>query len=185
MYVVCAVCIPLGLWLVVTSLQQHPGDAAVADAFRRDAGCGTDLPSGPAAGACRVQDAVIDEATEFHLGSVRRKHDDDVVVLRAGDRVRRRVHLSDADGPAFVHGVARGTPARVQLFHGTIVRLAANGMTAETRAAPDVVASSNGQMPWVGGGIAAAGAVFGLAATSLFRRGGAPALARGRGGPGS
>ena len=182
MYVVCVACIPLGLWLAVASLQQHPGDAAVADAFRRDASCGTDLASALAAGACRVQDAVIDEATEFHLGSVRRNRDDDVVVLHAGDRVLR-VHLSGANGPAFVHGVARGMPARVQLFHGTIVRLAANGITAETRAAPDVVASSNGQMPWVGGGIAAVGAVFGLAATSLLRRGGRSAPAPGRNGP--
>lgn len=166
MYVVCVACIPLGLWLALTSVQQHPGDAAVA--FQRDASCGTDLASARAAGACRMQDAVIDEATEFHLGSVRRSRDDDVVVLHAGGHVLR-VHLSGAGGPAFVHGVARGTPARVQLFHGNIVRLAANGITAETRAAPDVVASSNGQMPWVGGGIAAVGAVFGLAATTLLR----------------
>jgi hypothetical protein len=46
-------------------------------------------------------------------------------------------------------------------------------LTAETRAAPDVVASRNGQMLWVGGGIAVVGAVFGVAATSLARLRGA------------
>ena len=90
-------------------------------------------------------------------------------MFRAADDVRR-VHLSDADGSAFVHGVARGAPARVQVFRGNVVRLAANGLTAETRAAPDVIASNSGRMPWVGSGIAAVGAVFGLAATSLARR---------------
>jgi hypothetical protein len=169
MYAVCIVCIAAGLALAVGSLRQRPGGAAVADAFRRDATCRADLPSATVTGACRVESATIDEATEFRLGAVRRKHSDFVVVLRTGDSVRR-VHLSGSDGPAFVHGVPRGAPARVQLFRGTIVRLAANGITAETQAAPDVVASSNGQMPWVGGGIALVGAVFGAAATSLLRR---------------
>jgi hypothetical protein len=168
MYAVCAVCIPLGLALVVTSLGQHPGDAAVADAFRRDPSCGADLASATAVGACRVEDAAIDEATDFQLGSVRRTHSDFVVVVHAGDRLRR-LHLSGADGRAFVHRVARGASARVQLFRGNVVRIAANGMTAETQAAPDLIASSNGQMPWVGAGIAAVGVLFGLAATSSLR----------------
>jgi hypothetical protein len=169
MYVICVACIAAGLALAVISLRQQPGDAAVAAAFARDASCGTDLAGPPAAGACRVENATVDEATEFHLGSVRRRHSDFVVVLRAGAGVRR-VHLSGASGPAFVHGVARGAPARVQFFHGDVVRIGADGLTAETQAAPDVVASSNGQMPWVGGGIALVGAVFGVAATRLSRR---------------
>jgi hypothetical protein len=176
MYAICVACLAFGIGVVVTSARARGGDDAAARAFRGDPSCAADLaaPAGGAAGAtgaCRVADAVIVQASEFRLGSVRHPHADDVVVVRVGGE-RRRVHLSPENGAAFVHAVAKDAPARVQFYRDAVVRVEANGVTAETLAAPDVAESSNRQMPWVGAGIAAIGLVFGIAATALRSRAG-------------
>lgn len=173
MYAISVVCVVLGIFVAVTATRASGGDDATARAFRSDPSCGADLAvartGGTAAGACHVADATIVQATELVLGSVRHRHLDDAVVLRVGGE-RRRVHLSSENGATFVHTVATDAPARVQFYRDAVVRVEASGVTAETLAAPDVVAGSNAQMPWVGAGIAAIGVVFGVAATALRRR---------------
>jgi hypothetical protein len=175
MYAICLLFVAAGIAVAVTGVRASGADDATARAFRTDPSCGADLSAagGAGAGACRVRDAVIESATEFRLGSVRHPHTDDVVVVRVGAE-RRRVHLDASNGGVFVHAVASDAPARVQFYRSLLVRVEANGVTAETLAAPDVVASSNAQTPWVGAGIAAIGAVFGIAATALRRRNAVP-----------
>jgi hypothetical protein len=171
MYAICVLCIAAGIAVAVTGVRAAGGDDATARAFRTDQSCGADLSAarGAGAGACRVADAVIERATEFRLGSVRHPHTDDVVVVRIGAE-RRRIYLDASNGGVFVHAVASDAPARVQFYRSKLVRVEANGVTAETQAAPDVVASSNAQTPWVGAGISGVGVVFGIAATALRRR---------------
>jgi hypothetical protein len=170
MYAICVACLALGLGVAVSAMRVSGADDATARAFRADPSCGADLAAAraAAAGACRVEDAVIESATEFRLGSVRHPHADDVVAVRIG-AVHRRVHLAASNGGTFVHAVAADAPARVQLYGTTIVRIEANGVTAQTLSSPDVAASANAQMPWVGAGIAGIGVVFGIAATALRR----------------
>ncbi len=170
MYAICVLFVAVGIAVAVTGVRASGGDDAAARAFRADPSCGADLSAARvAAGACRVEDAVIVSATEFRLGSVRHPHSDDVVVVRIGAE-RRRVHLDASNGGVFVHAVAADAPARVQFYRSVVVRVEANGVTAATLASPDVVASSNAQTPWVGAGIAGIGVVFGIAATALRRR---------------
>lgn len=177
MYAICVVCLVLGIGVIVTSARASGGADETARAFRDDPSCAADLvgtrTAGAGGGACRVADAVIVQASEFQLGSVRHPHTDDVVVVRVGGE-RRRLHLSPENGGTFVHAVANDAPARVQFYREAVVRVEANGVTAETLAAPDVAESSNRQLPWVGAGIAALGIVFGIGATALRRRAGTP-----------
>jgi hypothetical protein len=174
MYAICVVCLVFGIAVIVAGVRASGDDDAAARAFRDDPSCAANLAApaaGGAAGACRVAGAVILQASEFRVGSVRQSTFRDVVVVRvAGER--RRVDLSPENGAAFVHAVANDTPARVQFYRAAVVRVEANGVTAETLAAPDVAESGNRQLPWVGAGIAAMGIVFGMAATALRRSAG-------------
>jgi hypothetical protein len=63
------------------------------------------------------------------------------------------IHQDDLDGGAglsFALSVHSGAAAHVQLYRGTFVRVTAEGSSAETESAPDVSATSDAEMPWVG-----------------------------------
>ncbi len=150
LYGIGAVALVAGSLVVTAGLRHSPGDAAAAQAFRSDASCRADLAQPTARGACHVVAATIDEASEFEVGSVRSRTKEYVVRLRLANGRRVIDHLSGPAGAAFVDKVGPGTAGQALFFHAVLVRVAADGVTAETMSAPDVRASSDSVLPWVG-----------------------------------
>jgi hypothetical protein len=81
-----------------------------------------------------------------------------------------RADLAGPEGRTFVDRVYPGSRARAQLFGGRLVRVAENGITAETTLAPDVWAASDGMLPWAGGGMIVFGSLVGLLVRWNVRR---------------
>jgi hypothetical protein len=170
--VLIAVCaIVFGVAVALGAARNGPGDDAAETAFRNDPSCAREAAESAESvrGACRIVPAVVESAAEFKRGTVRTRSVDDVVVLRLGDGSRLRLHLSGADGAAFVAHVANGTDARAQFFRSTLARIVAGGFSAETKAAPDVVAAANRQSPWVAAGLIVFGLICALVAWRVAR----------------
>jgi hypothetical protein len=169
LFLVPALTVVFGIVLIVAGFRQSPHDSTVARTFAGDRSCGPDLTAAPSIGDgnCTVVDATVVRA-DLSPSSSAGTHAMSTmphVALRLADGTQLGADLAGADGRAFVHRVYPGSMARAQLFGGRLVRVAENGVTAKTDFAPDVMASSDGMLPWIGGGMI----VFGLLAGLLVR----------------
>lgn len=151
-----------GIGMIVAGFVQAPGDERAAGAFANDPGCRVDLIAGGVPGvtagsACRVVAVQVLDAANRLSGGVRSKSETPYARLSMPDGSHRETALAGDDGRAFVRQVYAGTPGRVLLFHGQVVRVAANGIAADARSAPGQAARSNAELPWIGAGLIAFG----------------------------
>jgi hypothetical protein len=168
LFLVPALMVTFGIVLIVAGFVQSPHDGAAARTFAGDRSCGSDLTAAAsiAEGACTVVDADVVRAdlVTFRRGPTPR------IALRLADGTRLDADLTGPDGRTFVDRVYSGSRARAQLFGARLVRVAENGITAETTLAPDVRAASDGMLPWAGGGMIVFGSLAGLLVRWNVRR---------------
>jgi hypothetical protein len=164
----------LGIMFMVSGRELAPGDRAAAQAFRTDRSCTASLSADAPPGNCTVV-AAKTLFTAMRTGSSGRiRSRTPYVYVRLADGTSYTDDLDGSDGRYFAESVKPGAAARVQFFRGKLVRVASGGSSAETISAPDVSATTDSQMPWVGAGLIVIAALFAFAAT---RR--APAPGRG------
>jgi hypothetical protein len=154
-FVFALILFAVGAAFVWVGATPAPDDDAAADVFASDPSCAASLRRDVPAGACRTLDATVDgTAKRYHHNFVRVQTHDDYVFLRFSDGTAHEGELDDGD--VFVDAVKSGDPARVQQFHGLIVRVMAREVTVETTSAPDATARAKAQEPWAGGILIAA-----------------------------
>ncbi|MDQ6924638.1 MAG: hypothetical protein M3154_00185 [Candidatus Eremiobacteraeota bacterium] len=157
-----------GMMFIASGLQLGPRDRAAAQAFRTDPSCTARLSHDAPPGHCTVVAARVLVAEMRTGSSGRPPSKTPYVYLRFADGTMRHADLDGSDGRNFVETVNSGAPALAQLFRDQLVRVASGSSSAETDSAPDVSATNDSQMPWVGGGL--------IAIAALFAFGGARAL---------
>jgi hypothetical protein len=151
-YVIVAVGLTaLGIAFAMAGIQLAPQDSVAANEFRTDPSCTAAFSGGVRPGACSVVNAMVLVTAERRGGGfTRTPSETPYVSVRYADGT---IHQDDLDGGAgtvFALGVHSGAPARVQLYRGTFVRIIAEDTSAETISAPDVNATDDSEMPWVG-----------------------------------
>jgi len=159
-----------GVMFIASGLQLAPRDRAAAEAFRTDRSCTAPLSAPAPPGNCTVVAAQVLVAAMRSGSSGRTRSKTPYVYLRFGDGTFRSDDLDGSDGRDFVESVKSGAPARAQLFRGMLVRVSSGNASAETESAPDVAAATDSQMPWLGGGLILAAALFAFAAVRAARR---------------
>ncbi|HEX3466759.1 MAG TPA: hypothetical protein VHT05_01520 [Candidatus Elarobacter sp.] len=160
-----------GIGMIVAGRQLAPTDSVAAQVFRTDPSCAANLSAVKSRGACTVVNAMVLSAEMQYHGFSRTRARTPVVALRFADGTFHDGVLVGSDGDFFVDSVKSGAPARAQLFHDTLVRVASSGSMAETSDAPDYSAESDSEMPWVGAVlIGAALLIFGARLYAVRRR---------------
>jgi hypothetical protein len=153
--------VAFGIMFIWAGRQLAPSDTEAARAFRTDRSCTTPLIAPAPPGNCAVVDATVLVAEMRRGGGFSRTPSyTPVVYLRFADGTMRHDDLDGGDGRYFAESVRSGAPARAQLFRGQLVRVASGDASAETESAPDVSATSDSEMPWVGGSLIAIAALF-------------------------
>jgi hypothetical protein len=150
----------LGVGFVISGNQLAPRDGAAANAFRTDPSCTAALTAAAPPGDCTVVTATVLVA-EMRMGPWGRPPSrTPYAYLRFADGSMHSDDLDGSDGRDFVESVRSGAPARAQLFRGKLVRVASGSSSAETVSAPDVSATADSEMPWVGTVLIAIAALF-------------------------
>ncbi len=162
----------LGIGFIVSGRQLAPNETADAKVFRTDPSCTAPLTSAVAAkGDCTVVTAAfVVPGVRRGGGMSRTPSETPYVYVRFADGTSQTDDLEGSDGRWFASSVRPGSPARVQLFRGKLVRVASGNSVAETISAPDVSATTVSQMPWVGGVLIAIAALFALGGVRSMRR---------------
>ena len=151
-----------GIALIVWGRQWAPGADAAATVFRTDRSCTAPLSAVTPPGECTVVAATVVFAGYSVSNSFTRTHTrTPYVYLRFADGRTESNDLVGADGGFFADVVRPGAPARVQLFRGTLVRVASGRAVAETNSAPDGTAQAVSAMPWLGAVLVIIAALFG------------------------
>lgn len=173
-YVIVAVgLIALGIMFVVFGRQLAPQDSEAAQVFRTDPSCTAALSAVVRPGACNVVDATVLVAAMRRGGGMSRTPSyTPYVYVRLADGTTQHDDLDGSAGRVFVSFVRSGAPARAQLFRGTLARVASGDNLAETESAPDVTATSDSEMPWVGAVLIAIAALFVFGGLRAGRRAG-------------
>jgi hypothetical protein len=151
---------PFGVMFIASGLQLAPRDRAAAQAFRTDRSCTARLSRDAPPGECTVVTAQVLVAEMRTGSSGRPPSKTPYVYLRFTDGTMHRADLDGSDGRNFVETVNSGAPALAQLFRGQLVRVASGSSSAQTDSAPDIGATNDSQMPWVGVGLIAVAALF-------------------------
>jgi hypothetical protein len=167
----------LGIMCVVAGLQLTPRDRATAQAFRTDRSCAVPLNDTAPPGDCTIVVAKILYTAMRTGSSGRMRSRTPYVYVRLADGTSYTDDLDGSDGRTFAETVNAGAPARAQLFRGKLVRVVSGSSSAETVSAPDVTATNDAQMPWVGGALILLSAPFAVAAVRAMRRAQAPGRA--------
>jgi hypothetical protein len=171
MIVLALLFLAVGMMFIASGIQLAPPDRAAAETFRTERSCVTPLRADAPPGACNVVAAQVVFAAMRTGSFARTRSKTPYVYLRFADGTTQTVDLVGSDGRDFVETVHAGAPARAQLFHGTLVRVASGNSAAETDAAPDISATADSQMPWAGAVLIAVAAAFAFAAVRSARRG--------------
>ena len=150
----------LGIMFIVFGRELAPRDNAAANAFRADPSCRAELTTVPPPGECTVVAGTVLVAEMRAGGFGRTRSRTPYVYLRFADGSAHSDDLVGSDGRDFVESVRSGAPARAQLFRGTLVRVASGNSAAETLSAPDVSATADSEMPWVGAVLIAIASLF-------------------------
>lgn len=151
-YVIVAVGLTaLGIGFAMAGIQLAPQDSIAAKEFHTDPSCTAAFSGGVRPGACSVVNAmVLVAAVRTDPGFTRTPSRTPYVSVRYADGTIHRDDLDGGAGMTFALSVHSGAAARVQLYRGTFVRVIAEGSSAETISAPDVSATDDSEMPWVG-----------------------------------
>jgi hypothetical protein len=150
--IVAAVLVAVGGWFVNVGVSSRPHDDAEAKVFRTDPSC-TDTAAGAVRGACAWEPVTVVSAQIRVRGTLhhRSRRPYASVRLANGSVVERQ--LDGSAGMRFAETVRPGSAGQAQFYRARLVRIAAGGLTAETTSAPDVAASTDVQMAWIGGGM--------------------------------
>jgi hypothetical protein len=170
MIVLALLFLAVGMMFVASGIQLAPRDNAAAETFRTDRSCVASLSVDAPRGACNVVTAQVVFAAMRTGSFARTRSKTPYVYLRFADGTTQTVDLDGSAGRDFVETVQAGAPARAQLFRGTLVRVVSGNSSAETDAAPDISATADSQMPWVGAVLIAIAAAFVVAALRAARR---------------
>lgn len=171
-YVIVAVGLTaLGIAFAMAGVQLAPQDSIAAKEFRTDPSCTAAFTGGVRPGACSVVKATVLVAGLRRGGGFSRTPSETPFVsVRYADGTIHQDDLNGAAGNTFALSVPSGSAARVQLYRGTFVRVAAAGSSAETESAPDVSATSDSEMPWVGAVLIVIAGLFVFAGIRAGRR---------------
>lgn len=170
MIVLALLFLAVGMMFISSGIQLAPRDRAAADTFRTDRSCVASLDADAPPGACRVVAAQVLVAAMRTGGFSRTRSKTPYVSVRFSDGTTQTADLDGSAGRDFVETVDSGAPARAQLFRGTLVRVVSGKSSAETDAAPDISATADSEMPWVGAVLIAVAAIFAFFAVRAARR---------------
>lgn len=169
-FVFALILMAIGAGFIWAGQAAAPSDDADAKVFASDPSCavslGRDLPTG----ACQTVDGKVIGAEVRYHGIGRTRAHDDLVTVQLTDGTIHEEAMYGSTGGLFVYAVKAGDPARVQRFHGEIVRILADGLTVEMMSAPDVSATADSQMPWAGAGLIVVGLLFAVFGVREARR---------------
>jgi hypothetical protein len=162
-----------GTGFIVSGRALAPADTSNARTFRTDPSCTAPLTGAAPSGACSVVAAKVLVAGMRRTGGLSRTHGNTpFVYLHFADGSPHQDDLEGSAGRDFAESVRPGAPARVQLFRGTMVRVASGSSSAETISAPDVSARTDSEMPWVGAVLMVIGGLFAFGGIRSMRRAG-------------
>ena len=167
LYAIALLTIGFGIATAISGLTQASRDDRASAEFRSDRGCAVDLAAGDtASGACAT---VPVRFVYVSAGALGRSTGPPFVDIALTGRSPSRAPLVWSAGRRFAEAVRPGTPGRALLFHGAVVRVAANGIAADTQSAPVGMARRDLVLPWVGSAVAVFGLVFLLGTHRLMR----------------
>lgn len=167
---VAAALIVAGGLLIWAGRVSAPHDTAEASAFRADRSCGAAVVAAEPRGACTSKPVEVLSAYTRVQGFSRTRTGTPHVALRFADGTFDDEELDGSGGGVFVLAVHAGARGRAQFYRGRLVRVVADGTTAETAAAPDAEASTDTEMLWAGSVmLAIAALVLVLTVRSLTR----------------
>ncbi|HEV2643215.1 MAG TPA: hypothetical protein VGT98_10925, partial [Candidatus Elarobacter sp.] len=141
MIVLALLFLAVGIMFIASGLQLAPCDRAAAETFRTDRSCAASLRLDAPPGDCKVVTAQVLVAAMRTGSFARTRSKTPYVYLRFADGTSQTADLDGSAGRDFVETVKSGTPARAQLFRGTLVRVVSRNSSAETDSAPDISAA--------------------------------------------
>jgi hypothetical protein len=147
---VAAALIGFGGWFAATGISASPSDDQQAQAFRAEPSCSEAAARAGVRGVCVSDPMTVDAAEMRWKGALRRRKQYPYVSVLLPDGTVDEEQLDGGDGRRFVQRVRRGAFGHAQSYHGIVVRVVSGALAAETTRAPDVAASSDRAIMWIG-----------------------------------
>lgn len=147
-----------------------PGDDADSRQFLADPSCGASAAAAGTRGACTWAPVTILSAEMRVSGFGRTRAHEPYVAVRRADGTIVEAQLDGSAGRVFVESARSGAGARAEFYRGALVRVVVGSDSAETNDAPDVNASSDVEMRWVGGVMIGVGALVVVVVFARRRR---------------
>jgi hypothetical protein len=155
--VVAAALTGFGGWFVTAGISSSPSDEQQARVFRGEPSCSAAAASAGVRGVCVSEPMTVDNVELRWRGAMRRRKQYPYVSVLLGDGTVEEEQLDGTDGWRFVQRVRRGAFGHAQSYHGILVRVVSGALVAETTRAPDVAASSDRGIMWIGAGMVVLG----------------------------
>jgi hypothetical protein len=161
--IAAAILVGGGGWCVADGMSSSSHDEARARRFRTEPSCSAAAAAAGVQGVCRTEPVTVVSAHVRWVGSGHGRTRKPYVSFRVpySDAVLEQ-KLYGSDGVRFAERVRAGARGYLQTYHGEVVRVAADGLSAEAPNAPDAQATEDRVLALVGAGLILGGLGLGV-----------------------